>query len=401
MTRFLPSLKRDQWLLFAAFLLWGVGMSTWLHLQPLYIAMLGATPEQVGAAIGLPGILVIFLFLPMGWLADHMGRRKPLIVGSWAVAALAMLLIALAPDWRWVIPGLALFTISNFANPVVAAYLADTEAGGNLARVFAILSAGWSVGNLAGPALGGWIAETWGLRAVLYAATGFSALSTLATLFLSEKPAAPVEPAQRVGVGRLLAARGFVGQIVVLMLIVFALDLGTILSPSFLQDVKGLSVGQIGSLGTVASLGLLATMLLLGRMRPERRAPLLFNQVIVAAGLGLLLAAPDEGHGLAFYLPLGLGFFCRGAAQAAWPVMRGRVAHGLQPQAFNLAFGLMDTALQAARTLAPFVAGLLYARAPGLPLMAGLAALAVTLALTLLLPSGRARQLVEARAGAQ
>jgi predicted MFS family arabinose efflux permease len=255
------------------------------------------------------------------------------------------------------------------------------------------------VGSILGPALGGWIAEHWGLRSVLFVATGINLLSTGATMLLSEHPT-PAVPgaAPRPGPGRVLSDRPFLWQMLVLALIIFSFDLGTLLTPSFLQDVKGLSVGQIGQMGTVASLGLMAFMLGVGQMRPERRLPFILLQLSVAAGLALLLAAPSQASSLAFYPVLGLGYFCRGAVEAIWPVSRGRVALWVAPQALSLGFAVMDTASQLARTLAPFAAGLLYARGPAWPLAAGLASLSLTLLLTLTLPQGRPRPLVEAPA---
>jgi MFS family permease len=391
-----PNLNRDQWLVFTSFLLWGFGTGLWLQLQPLYIEQLGADPQQVGAAMGVPGIAVLFLYIPLGMVADRQRRRKPFMVAAWATGTLATLLIALARDWRWVIPGLALYLFSSFSRPVVGAYIAGTERGGNVARVFATLSIGWSVGSILGPALGGWIAEGWGLRSVFVVATGLNLLSTLTLLLLREYPAPePTDTTRKPGLGRLLADRSFLWQMLVLMLIIFSFDLGTLLAPTYLQDVKGLNYAQIGQMGTAASVGMLFFMVWMGRLRPERRRPFVVLQLAIGAALALLLVAPAGAASLAFFPVLGLAYFCRGAVEAIWPVSRGRVAMWVPTEVLTLGFGVLDTASQIARTAAPFAAGFLYARSPSLPLMAGLVALAGTLLLTMTLPERRPEPVVE------
>jgi MFS family permease len=389
-------LNRDQWLIFSAFLLWGLSNGLWLHLQPLYLESLGARPEQVGAALGLAGLGVVFLYVPVGLVADRT-RRKPIIVGAWITGTVATVLLALAPDWRWVIPGLALYLFSAFSRPAIAGYIAASDGSGNLTRVFSVLSSGYSIGSIVGPALGGWIAETSGLRVVLYVATGFAVLSTIATLLLTDTPSPAPERGRATNPWQLLSNRYFVWQIVVLMLMIFALDLGTILMPTFLQDERGLNLQQIGQLGTVASVGMLAIMLVVSQMRPERRQPLLLTQLVVGASLALLLVPAPAWRPAAFGL-LALAYFCRGGVESIWPVTRARVTRGIDPRSLSFGFALMDTGAQVARTISPIAAGYLYAQHPTLPLYGGLIALAATLLLTLTLPQARPQPLGESAA---
>jgi MFS family permease len=394
MSRFLPGFTRDQWLICLSFFLWGFSIGLWLHLQPIYIRFLGAEPQEVGATIGLAGLGVVFLYIPMGLLADRR-RRKPIMVGGWLAGTAATFLIGLAPDWRWAIPGLTLYLFSSFSRPAVAGYIVTSHNGGNISRIFAYLSAGFSLGTILSPALGGWIAEQWGLRSVFMAATGVAVLSTLAMACVSNRPAPDPARVHEVRLQRLLSDRLFLWQTFIFALIVFALEVGVILAPNYLQDEKGLNLQQIGQLGTVASLGMFVFMLGLGSMRSDRRTSLLLNQLVVMVGLILLLNAPT-GAGLAIFSPaLVLGYFMRGATWAIWPITRGRAAHWLAPEVISLGFGFLDTASQLAQTTAPFIAGLLYAYEPSWPLYAGLMALSVTMLLTLRLPQRSASPVVE------
>jgi MFS family permease len=374
------SLTRDQWCFFWAFLTWGFGLGLWINLQPLYLQELGANPQQVGAALSLAGLSAVFLYIPAGLLADR-GRHKQLIVAGWILGTVAMLAIALAPDWRWAIPGFSLYLLSSFARPATSSFISAVDRSDNLSRSFAILSSGFSIGHILSPAIGGWIAENWGLRAVFLSAVGVCILSTYAVWRLRDLP---VTTTSRKGQSReLMSDRSFLWQVFVLLIVFFSLDLGVILIPNYLQDVKGLNLEQIGQLGSLSALGMFIFMLLLGSMRSDRRSSLLLTQMVVAGALLLCIMAPP-GAGMLSPLLL-LGMLLRGADKAAWPITRGRLSRWLQPRVLSLGFGVLDTASQAALTLSPLVAGYLYARDPALPLIVGGAVLSGAMLLTLTL----------------
>ena len=69
--RLLPPFSRDQWFIFFGQMTWGISSGLWVHLQPLYIRSLGADPREVGATLSLAGLLVIFIYIPMGLVADR------------------------------------------------------------------------------------------------------------------------------------------------------------------------------------------------------------------------------------------------------------------------------------------------------------------------------------------
>lgn len=374
----LRSITRDQWWFCFSFMTWGFSLGLWINLQPLYLAQLGANPQQVGTALSLASLSAVFLYIPSGLLADR-GRHKQMIAAGWVVGTLAIGLIGLAPDWRWAIPGFGLYLLSSFCRPAVSGYIAAVDRSGNVTRTFAILSAGYSIGHVLSPALGGWVAERWGMRAVFFLALAVGLLSTAAIAQLRDGPPAPrtheAHPRQ------LVADRRFWWQVLVLLVVFFALDLGLVLLPKYLREVKGLSLAQIGQLGSVSALGMFIFMLTLGNLRSGRRSPLLLNQLIILAALALSLAAPAGAGPLSLVLLLGM--FCRGADQAMWPITRGRLSLGLPPPVLSLGYGILDTASQIALTLSPFVAGQLYARGPALPLFAGAAVLGLSMLLTL------------------
>lgn len=384
--RFWSSLSPDlRWILFAIFLS-GIAEGLSVNFHTLYIQYLKAKPEEIGATLGVAGIATIFVYIPSGMLADR-GRRKLIILVAWASTVVTFTWLALAPDWRWAIPGFMLYTLGSFARPAFSAQIAASDRSGNLNRTFALTATSWSLGSLLAPALGGWIGEHFGLRIVFASSGVVYFFSTLALLPISSQAASTVRPSE-VRLGRILTNRPFLWLIVVLMLAMFAINLGILLAPNYLRDVKGLNVQHIGTLGTLAALGGMVVTLSLGRMRAERRTPLLGVQLAGLLALVLLLASPVARGGALPLLAI-LAYFFRGGTDAIWVVMSGRVSQWLPPEILSLGFGFRDTAVRLALTFAPLAAGQLYGVNPELPLYVSLALTGATMLLTLTLPNHR------------
>lgn len=363
---------RDIWLIYLSSLLWGFGLYLYNYIQPLYITQLGATPEQVGLALGLGGFVVIFLYAPVGLWADRHGRKQVMVTG-WSLGTLAAFGFALAPDWRWFIPLMGIYILSNFAVSVMNGYIATLATGQRRAEVFAFISSGPALGSILAPAIGGWIGEHFGLRTVYFCGAVMYALSTLAVAAVRPQP---LEPQANSSNARfLLRSRAFLWHIFFLFLLFFAVDVGQILAPKYLQEVRGLDVHQIGWLGTAGAVGSMLLMLVIGRLPSHGPLPLLVSQL--AAWLGVATMAFMPGFG-----PLLVAFLISGGNRVVRPPAIVRIARLLTPATMSFGLGLQQAATQLGLALSPFVAGLLYGRQPALPFYVGLAALGVTLLLT-------------------
>jgi predicted MFS family arabinose efflux permease len=370
-------MTRDQLLIYLSTLLWGFGMSLFMYIQPLYIAELGATPAQIGIVLALSGLIVPLLHIPIGLWADRHGRR-PLIRAGWLLGALATFAIAAAPDWRWVILGLTAYQLSNFALPAFYGYIAAGNADPQLNRIFAVITSSFAIGSIIAPALGGWIGQAAGLRAVYFWAAVTFTLSTLTIWPITDQP---VEArAHQTSPKLLFSNRPFVWQIVFIFLLFFVIELGQVMIPNFLEDVRGLTVGQIGWLGTVGSLGVMLISLALSRMPSERRGSLILGQFVALAGLMLLLNSPA----LIF---IGLAYFIHGSNRLIRPIVDARLAHSLTPAILSFGYGFRELAMRSGLAAAPYLAGLLYSYDPTWPLVAGMAGLTLTLLLTYTLPA--------------
>lgn len=376
--RWWHALTRDQRLLLINSTATGFGVSLFAYLQPLYIESLGATPEQIGLTLGASGLIVTLLYIPLGMWADRRGR-KPLIVAGWLLSGLMALAMALAPDWRWFLPAYTLYLLSNFAVPALQGYTAATTTPRAVGRLFALLALGNSAGSIIAPAIGGWLGQLYGLRTV-YALAGFifgaDAVLNLARL----TPQATVPPrSPRAQSRTVLRNRRFWVEIAFVLLMFTATDIGTVLVPNFLEDVRGLSVAQIGALSSLGTLGIALLIYLIGRLPTERRLPLFIPQAAAGAALLLWLLAPGLGW-------IGLAYLIHGGNRAFRPVTAGRLANTLAPETMSFGFGFYQTAQQLGLTISPYAAGLLYAHDPHWPLWAGVVGLAAAMAFAALLP---------------
>lgn len=374
MLRRFAALTPDQRCLYISSFLWGFGASLFWYIQPLYIGSLGANAEQIGFVLAIGGLVVTFLYIPIGLWADRRGR-KPVILAGWGLGALATLAMALAPDWRWLIPAMIAYQLSNFAMPAYHGYVAASQHEGSVLRTFAILSSAAAIGSVLSPAVGGWIGELLGLRAVYFGASVFFLFSFLALLPLTAQAVSPVSVAGRGDARRLVANRPFLWQIAFAFLLFVGIELGQVMAPKFLVDVRGMTLGQIGLLGTVGSVGIIVLSLLFGQLRGERPWAIVLCQVVAILASLLLLLTP--------LMPfIVLASLIHGSNRLIRPFLIGRLARSLDQTTLSFGYGFYETAMRLGLAVAPYGAGLLYARAPALPLAAGIACVCVTLLLT-------------------
>ena len=116
--------RNTRWVMWS-YMLWGIGEGLWMFIQPLYVKSLGATPAQTGFVIGMWGLARLLFIMPAGILADRLGARRLMLPG-WYLGLVGVVIIALAPDWRWAAPGFLVYGISSTAIPVTNVYLTQS-----------------------------------------------------------------------------------------------------------------------------------------------------------------------------------------------------------------------------------------------------------------------------------
>jgi len=168
---------RNLQLLFGSLFFWSFGIGLYDSLLPIYARQLGASPIQLGTLFTLRHLALAAGFL-VGWaVADRLSPRV-VIGASWNSSTPVPLLLAAAPSYAWLLPGLLLYEFAYFGLPAVHAYITRRVPPSELASTFGIMGTITSSGFVIAPTIGGFVAEQWGIRATLGLAAVFYLLST-------------------------------------------------------------------------------------------------------------------------------------------------------------------------------------------------------------------------------
>lgn len=126
--------------------------------------MMQVTQDGLSQAAVWGGVIVTsfavmqFLFGPIvGNLSDHFGRR-PILLTSLAVMAADYVVMGLAQSVWLLLVARMINGIASATQSTTMAYIADISAPDDRARRFALIGAGFGVGFIAGPVIGGLVA---------------------------------------------------------------------------------------------------------------------------------------------------------------------------------------------------------------------------------------------------
>ncbi|MDR7544252.1 MAG: MFS transporter [Armatimonadota bacterium] len=367
---------RNLRLLFGSLLLWMVGVGLYEGLIPIYARQLGASPVQLGGLFTLRSVALVAGFI-IGWMvADRLSRRT-LMLASWYLGLPVPLMLAAAPSYIWLLPGLLLYELTFFALPAVHAYVTERVQASELASAFGAMGTVTSVGFLVSPAVGGTIADYWGIRTALVVAFALFLLSTVLILRLEQSGpgAMPVQTTDRLSVRDLAPVAP---ALAVYVAANFMVVVTVPFLPPFLREARGLSLSEIGVLGSLQAVGAVLLSPIAGRLgdRWGRAHTLMAQTGIWIAGIVLTAYAPRS------FLPAAAVLRCRSPLATLTQAMVGAsAAPATLGRAFALA-GMLSAGLAAAGA---FVGGYAYRADAAYPLLLS-AGTGIAIMVALLLP---------------
>lgn len=148
-----PGISRNVWWLGVTSFMTDISSEMLYPLIPIFItATLGAPAFAVGVIEGAAEATASFVKLFSGWLSDRLGRRKALVVGGYALSAVAKPLLAIAGTWS-----LVLFAriVDRFGKGVRTsardALLADSTPNETRGRAFGFHRSADTLGAVLGP----------------------------------------------------------------------------------------------------------------------------------------------------------------------------------------------------------------------------------------------------------
>jgi MFS family permease len=371
--------NRDLRLLSASLFLWGIGEGMFLYIQPIYLTQLGANAVQVGGILGLAGLAMTVAHIPAGVIADHVGR-KAVMSASWVAGLLAAWLMFLARSLPAFVLALVFYSLTAFVMSPMSSYVTAARGRWSVGRALTTVSASFNGGAVIGPAIGGVLAGAAGLRMVYGAAATLFVFSTALMLVIRHQPIEPADDGNRY---QALIRNHTFGRLLFLVFVsVTAMYLSWPLTPVYLQEVRQLTVPQVGALGSVNALGVVLLNLSIGRGRPRlgfflSQGLVAFSVVLLWTGVGGWIAA---------------GYFLAGGFRTARNLLLAMVEEVIPRSQLGLAYGLAETVAGTGLVLAPIAAGLLYETTPSAPYPAALGLLALAVSLTwILAPADRPR----------
>jgi MFS family permease len=156
------ALRRNPSLLLVALVLAVTGERLWLGFVPKYLQTLGATVFIIGLFDALQTLLGALYAYPGGWLTDHWGQRRSLLLFS-ALSLAGYLVVLVWHHWLAVLLGSFLFLAwSAFSLPATFTVIATSLQQHQYTMGVGVQSMVRRVPMMVGPLLGGWLISRFG-----------------------------------------------------------------------------------------------------------------------------------------------------------------------------------------------------------------------------------------------
>ncbi len=353
------------------------GFGLILPLLPFWAERLGAGPVGVTLILTVYA-LAQFLFTPLlGSLSDRCGRR-PIIVLSLLIEALAFALTALAGSLPFLLAARFIGGLGASNIGSAQAVVADVTPPEGRARGMGLIGAAIGLGFVVGPALGGMLAPLGAALPfwVAMAVALLNALLALAVLPETRRRQAVDAPARHgahalfVGAAspRLLRYPAIARLVAINLLFTVAFTAMEAVFPLFSQRVFGWTARQNGYIFTYVGVVIVVMQGgLVGRLVKHwgERALLLAGLVMLAAGLALLPVSVRLAG-----LLVALGILSAGDG-AVTPTTSALLSFASPADAQGETLGLAQGVAGLGRIVGPVIAGGLFTLGAGMPFLAG------------------------------
>lgn len=151
-----------------------------------YSQTLGATLTVIGLITGVYGLMQFLLRIPLGILSDKLGKRKPFITLSIAVATIGCVIMALAKAPIGMFVGRLFSGIAACA--FVQIIVLYNSYGTNTGKATSMIVSVSTLGQMLAMFFGGLIADRYGVPSAFWLGAALGIVGIIASLFIKETP---------------------------------------------------------------------------------------------------------------------------------------------------------------------------------------------------------------------
>ena len=207
------ALRRNTVLLLVALVLAGTGERLWLGFAPKYLETLGAGVLVIGLFDALQTLLGAVYAWPGGWLTDHWGQRRSLLLFN-ALSLAGYIVVLVWQHWLALVVGVFLFLAwSALSLPATFAVIASSLDKRQHTMGVGVQSMVRRVPMMVGPMIGGWLITRYGweqgVRFALLGCIGLSAVTAIFQWFMAEQAADAAGETMKPGVSFLGVVKSF------------------------------------------------------------------------------------------------------------------------------------------------------------------------------------------------
>lgn len=358
--------------IFITVLLDVVGIGIIIPVMPRLVSeILGGDLSQAATTYGFLAssyTLMQFLCAPaLGALSDQVGR-KPILLFSLLLTAIAYAGTAMAPSLTWLFAARALAGAAGGSLTVATTYIADVSPPDKRAQNFGLIGAAFGIGFILGPAVGGLLGGM-GLRMPFYAAGAVALLNLLYGLVavpeshqIANRNRFTWHKANPINGFALLRGRAMIGGLALgliwMRLAQSGLETTWVLFTTYRFNwtvaQNGASLAVVGLCAAVVQGGLIRRIMpVLGERRAVRLGLVVSILAFVLYGLAT--------QGWMMYGILVLGSF----GGIAGPAMQGLISKAASPQEQGRIQGTVTSLMSLVGIVAPLLGTNLFARFHG------------------------------------
>ncbi|MDI2027695.1 MFS transporter [Saccharopolyspora sp. TS4A08] len=322
---------------------------------------LGVPASWLGVLSGSFALVPLVLALPAGHIVDRLGERRVMFAGSLLMCAAGTLLLALGHTVPGLIAGSVVLGTAHLGAIVgQQALVANSATSGRMDSAFGYYTFAASLGQAAGPLM---IVAFGGTQAIpdttpIFAGSIAIAVALFAITFAVRSTSTERGPAatENIGVRQLLRIPGLAGALLTACTVLAAVDISLVYLPA-LGAERGIASSLIGTLLVLRAASSMASRFFLGRLSEVLGRRRLLILSIVAASIGLVVAAAPVPVWL-LLIAVTVAGFGLGVGQ---PVTMSWLAESAPPGARGRAMSLRLTGNRAGQVVIPGAIGLVAA----------------------------------------